>query len=233
MSDVHCYSESQLGKPHYTPPQSQLARDAIGGLWEIEFAGVQLDSFRGKLKDVDDDYYIFFNLFIAAKHSSSGISYGIFLYQGRNVEAVLSMMKHIEAFNNSLKGCSSQDDDISDPISTPITVSVELEKPNEQLLDLLPYVDIAFVGRTFAEFRGCDNMSETLRSISQEAKSGWVGFNLCRAVSREEKPPEGTYIVIFSIFTGQPSFVLGATGARWPVPRMARSSSLLRFPRKK
>ncbi|XP_046471158.1 ketohexokinase isoform X1 [Neodiprion pinetum] len=94
-------------------------------------------------------------------------------FEGRNVGTVLSMIKHVETYNNSLKLASKDIKNRLDPaLPMPITISIELEKSDEQLLDLLPYVDVTFVGRTFAQFRGFDNMTETLRRISQEAKSG-------------------------------------------------------------
>lgn len=114
-------------------------------------------------------------------------------FEGRNVAAVLSMMKHIEAFNNALT-IPSQDDPASDAVPMPITISVELEKSNEQLLDLLPYVDVAFVGKTFAQFRGFDNMSETLRSISQEAKSGAVVICAWGDRGAMARTPDGTIV---------------------------------------
>lgn len=81
------------------------------------------------------------------------------------------MMQHIENHNKSLseKQCESTDD-VSELF--PITISVELEKSRPELLDLLPYADMAFVSKDFAKSRGYVNMSETLKSISEGAKTG-------------------------------------------------------------
>lgn len=86
-------------------------------------------------------------------------------FEGRNILNVLTMMQYIEDYNKSCLtyenfGCSK------------ITISVELEKPNSELLDLLPYADVVFLSKDFAQSRGCNNMSETLKSISRDVKSG-------------------------------------------------------------
>ncbi|XP_048506350.1 ketohexokinase-like isoform X2 [Athalia rosae] len=114
-------------------------------------------------------------------------------FEGRNVTTVLSMIKHVETYNNSLKN-STQNDNSTDSFHLPITISVELEKSNEQLLDLLPYVDVAFVSRDFALFRGCDNMSETLRSIAQEAKSGATIICAWGDRGAMARTPDGTIV---------------------------------------
>lgn len=93
-------------------------------------------------------------------------------FEGRNLNEVLSMMQCVENYNNMLN--YSQDSNSKEIASsqTPITVSVELENPKQELLDLLPYVDVAFISKDFAQSRGHDNMSETLKDISGDAKSG-------------------------------------------------------------
>ncbi|XP_076634110.1 ketohexokinase [Colletes latitarsis] len=93
-------------------------------------------------------------------------------FEGRNLVEVLSMMQYVENYNNTLnysQGFSNKETDWS---QIPITVSVELERPQQELLDLLPYVDVAFISKDFAQSRGYDNMSETLKNISEDAKSG-------------------------------------------------------------
>lgn len=50
---------------------------------------------------------------------------------------------------------------------------MELERPREELLDLLPYVDVAFISKDFAQNRGYSDTSETLKNISKDAKSGY------------------------------------------------------------
>ncbi|XP_076473949.1 ketohexokinase isoform X2 [Bombus vancouverensis nearcticus] len=93
-------------------------------------------------------------------------------FEGRNLNEVLSMMQCVENYNNMLN--YSEDSNSKEIASSqvPITVSVELETPKQELLDLLPYVDVAFISKDFAQSRGHDNMSETLKDISGDAKSG-------------------------------------------------------------
>ena len=86
------------------------------------------------------------------------------------------MMQHIENHNKSLlqKEREEANDSLENNLNQrlPITISVELEKMKPELLDLLPYADIAFVSKDFAKSRGYVNMSETLKNISQDAKTG-------------------------------------------------------------
>lgn len=74
---------------------------------------------------------------------------------------MLLIIQHIENYNNSLM-----------PNCIPITISVEIESPRAgpRLLDLLPYVDVAFIGKEFAKNLGFNNMSEVIRNIGQDAK---------------------------------------------------------------
>ncbi|XP_011297106.1 ketohexokinase-like [Fopius arisanus] len=85
-------------------------------------------------------------------------------FEGRNISRVLTMMQHVETYNDSLKEGGSD--------RSPVTISVELEKTSSELLDLLPYADVAFVSKDFARSRGHHNMSEAIRSIAQDIKSG-------------------------------------------------------------
>ncbi|KZC06949.1 PREDICTED: ketohexokinase-like [Dufourea novaeangliae] len=93
-------------------------------------------------------------------------------FEGRNLNEVLSMMQCVENYNNMLSYSQDSTDKELDYSQMPITVSVELERPEQELLDLLPYVDVAFISKDFAQSRGYDNMSETLKNISEDAKSG-------------------------------------------------------------
>ncbi|KAG7207724.1 hypothetical protein KM043_009340 [Ampulex compressa] len=92
-------------------------------------------------------------------------------FEGRNLSDVLSMMQYIESYNDSLN-CTVQNSENTATFRMPITISVELERPKPELLDLLPYADVAFISKEFAQSRGYDNMSETLRNISEGSKSG-------------------------------------------------------------
>ncbi|CAK9798799.1 Khk [Anthophora quadrimaculata] len=93
-------------------------------------------------------------------------------FEGRNLSEVLSMMQCVENYNSMLHHSQDTDSKGMDISQVPITISVELERPKQELLDLLPYVDVAFISKEFAQSRGYDNMSETLKNISEDAKSG-------------------------------------------------------------
>ncbi|XP_034943316.1 ketohexokinase-like [Chelonus insularis] len=85
-------------------------------------------------------------------------------FEGRNIPRVLGMMQVIENYNDKIK--------LTKPDHLPITISVELEKTHVELLDLLPYADVAFISKDFACSRGFNNMSETIRNIARDVKSG-------------------------------------------------------------
>ncbi|KAL6266911.1 hypothetical protein P5V15_003739 [Pogonomyrmex californicus] len=90
-------------------------------------------------------------------------------FEGRNVDQVLLMIKRIRDYNDSLN--CTHDHATDDRV--PITISVEFESPRAgpRLLDLLPYVDVAFIAKEFAEFLGFNNMNEIIRNIGQSAKA--------------------------------------------------------------
>lgn len=92
-------------------------------------------------------------------------------FEGRNLAEVLSMIQYVESYNSRLD-CVDSGNEKGTQHHMPITISVELEMPKPELLDLLPYADVAFISKEFAQSRGYDNMSETLKHISDDAKSG-------------------------------------------------------------
>ncbi|XP_011165815.1 ketohexokinase isoform X2 [Solenopsis invicta] len=97
-------------------------------------------------------------------------------FEGRNVDEVLLMIQRIENYNNSLN-CTR---DCATKNRIPITISVELESPRAgpRLLELLPYVDVAFVAKEFATNLGFDNMDEVIHNIGRDFKetiiSAWA-----------------------------------------------------------
>ncbi|XP_078046266.1 ketohexokinase isoform X1 [Augochlora pura] len=93
-------------------------------------------------------------------------------FEGRNLNEVLSMMQCVENYNNMLSYSQDSTDKEGAWSQMPITVSVELENPKSELLDLLAYVDVAFISKDFAQSRGHDNMSDTLKHVANDAKSG-------------------------------------------------------------
>lgn len=83
------------------------------------------------------------------------------------------MMQYIESYNNGTRDGNGKVSEVPlTPPSLPITISVELEKKNDELLDLLPYADVAFISKDFAKSRGYGNMSECLRNMGRDVKSG-------------------------------------------------------------
>jgi len=78
------------------------------------------------------------------------------------------MIQHIANYNNSLNHTC----DRAIKNRTPITISVELENPksDSRLLDLLPYVDVAFVAKEFAKILDFSNMNEAIHNIGQDAE---------------------------------------------------------------
>lgn len=80
---------------------------------------------------------------------------------------MLLMIQHIENYNNSLHGTHDRSKKYM-----PITISMELENPrsNLRLLDLLSYVDVAFIAKDFAKNQGFNNMMEVIHTIGQDAK---------------------------------------------------------------
>jgi len=76
------------------------------------------------------------------------------------------MIQRINNYNNSLN-C-----DFVTKNRMPITISVELENPRSGsgLLNLLSYVDVAFIAKEFAEYLGFSNMDEVIHNIGQDSK---------------------------------------------------------------
>lgn len=93
-------------------------------------------------------------------------------FEGRNTTEVLSMMQYIKSYNKSARLSEEQSADKNNTKNVNITISIELENPKSELLNLLPYADVVFISKDFAQSRKYDNMSETLKGISKEAKSG-------------------------------------------------------------
>jgi hypothetical protein len=81
------------------------------------------------------------------------------------------MIQRIKDYNNSLKKIESGQHDQSTKNSVPITISAELESPrSERLIDLLPYVDVAFIAKDFAKNQDLNNMNEVIQTIGQDGK---------------------------------------------------------------
>ncbi|XP_058795554.1 ketohexokinase-like [Phymastichus coffea] len=114
-------------------------------------------------------------------------------FEGRNVAEIVLMMQHIENYNKSItqKEIESADSSIH---HLPITISVEIEKMRPDLLDTLPYVDAAFISKDFALSRGYVNMSETLKCMSLESKTGATIFSAWADLGAMARAPDGTIV---------------------------------------
>ncbi|KAG5336273.1 KHK Ketohexokinase, partial [Acromyrmex heyeri] len=86
-------------------------------------------------------------------------------FEGRHIDVVLLMIQHIDNYNNSLNCDLTKN-------RMPITISVELEssRSGSGLLNLLSYVDVAFIAKEFAEYLGFSNMNEVIHNIGQDSK---------------------------------------------------------------
>ncbi|XP_069670591.1 ketohexokinase-like isoform X2 [Periplaneta americana] len=88
-------------------------------------------------------------------------------FEGRNVEEVISMVEWIEFWNETH---SSEHDRGHGLGHKALPISLEIEKPKAEMQDLIPRADVLFIGKDFAEFCGCTNMSDTLKKIAVDAK---------------------------------------------------------------
>ncbi|XP_014486628.1 PREDICTED: ketohexokinase-like isoform X2 [Dinoponera quadriceps] len=89
-------------------------------------------------------------------------------FEGRNFDQVLTMIQRVKNYNNSLNTAHGRDA----KYRAPITISVELERPRSELLDLLNHADVAFIAKDFAKSQGLESMSEILRNVGPNAKPG-------------------------------------------------------------
>ncbi|XP_045116117.1 ketohexokinase-like isoform X1 [Portunus trituberculatus] len=83
-------------------------------------------------------------------------------FEGRNVANVAQMIKLVREHNKGL------------PQGEFITTSVEIEKAKPELEALIPLVDVVFVSKDFAVFKGYSNMAETLEGVKAMAHPGAV-----------------------------------------------------------
>jgi hypothetical protein len=83
------------------------------------------------------------------------------------VQEVVSMIEWVEFWNESH---TSEHDRGHGLGHKALPISVEIEKPRAEMQDLVPCADVLFIGKDYAEFCGCTNMSETLKKIAQDAK---------------------------------------------------------------
>lgn len=80
-------------------------------------------------------------------------------FEGRNVEAVKSMVGLVRAHNEGVTG-------------PPITCSVEIEKARPELEALIPLADVVSVSKDYAVFKGYTSMAQTLGEVQKVARPG-------------------------------------------------------------
>lgn len=88
-------------------------------------------------------------------------------FEGRNVEEVVTMVEWVDLWNESHSSEHDRGNGLGHKV---LPVSIEIEKPKSEMQDLIPRADVLFVGKEFAEFSGCTNMSEALKKIAADAK---------------------------------------------------------------
>ncbi|KAL1124539.1 hypothetical protein AAG570_001165, partial [Ranatra chinensis] len=79
-------------------------------------------------------------------------------FEGRNIDELLKMMVYVSDYNSN--GCLS-----------PVKVSLEIEKPNSDLLNLAPLADVVFIGKDFAVHYGWVNMEDAVDVMKFYIKS--------------------------------------------------------------
>jgi len=89
--------------------------------------------------------------------------YGWIHFEGRrNEQEIIKMIDIVDKFN------------VLEPFAKKIKVSVELERPREDLLQLLNKGDVVFISKDFARSRGFSSPAETVKSLHSKTKSGAV-----------------------------------------------------------
>lgn len=83
------------------------------------------------------------------------------------MEEVVSMIEWVEFWNESHVSEHDRGHGLG---WKALPISIEIEKPAAEMQDLIPWADVLFIGKDFAEFYGCTNMSEIIKKIAQDAK---------------------------------------------------------------
>ena len=88
------------------------------------------------------------------------------MFQGRNVDEVERMIAHIRQFNATM--------------ATPsITISVELEQPEPEVIKLLPLADVVFMSKDFAGYHGYDSPEMACQEMKKRALERCVCVCVC------------------------------------------------------
>ncbi|ERE67390.1 cytosolic carboxypeptidase-like protein 5 [Cricetulus griseus] len=82
------------------------------------------------------------------------------LPQGRNASEQVKMLQRIEQFNSK------------QPLPQRVRVSVEIEKPREELFQLFGYGEVVFVSKDVAKHLGFQSAAEALRGLYGRVKKG-------------------------------------------------------------
>ncbi|XP_020839542.1 ketohexokinase isoform X7 [Phascolarctos cinereus] len=83
-------------------------------------------------------------------------------FEGRNASEQVKMLQRIEQHNKKL------------PKEQQITISVEVEKPREELYQLFAYGDVVFVSKDVARHMGFRSAAETLKGLYNRVGKGAV-----------------------------------------------------------
>nr|XP_020839537.1 ketohexokinase isoform X4 [Phascolarctos cinereus] len=85
-------------------------------------------------------------------------------FEGRNASEQVKMLQRIEQHNKKL------------PKEQQITISVEVEKPREELYQLFAYGDVVFVSKDVARHMGFRSAAETLKGLYNRVGKGGVSY---------------------------------------------------------
>ncbi|CAH6786911.1 Khk [Phodopus roborovskii] len=80
--------------------------------------------------------------------------------EGRNASEQVTMLQRIEQYNSK------------QPLPQRVRVSVEIEKPREELFQLFGYGEVVFVSKDVAKYLGFQSAAEALRGLYGRVKKG-------------------------------------------------------------
>ncbi|XP_049860783.1 ketohexokinase-like isoform X1 [Schistocerca gregaria] len=104
-------------------------------------------------------------------------------FEGRNIDEVKKMIKRIVEWNNEhAEGYG-------------ITISIEVEKKRDNLLELIPLGDLVIIGKDFARLQGFNTMSQAVDGLFGLLKHGATLVVPWGEEGAAAKGPEGVFLV--------------------------------------